>query len=1336
MHHRYLLAISLSLLMVLPGCSAPDGSTSEGQNDPDCEQDPSSPECFEDYVSEDDCSTTQVFNGQSCRVMLRPEMLDFGEGEISLQVGSEMQTLTPSFVGDAPSSWASKPELPEGIQIDPESGEIWGTPSNQSSAMTYTILATNAAGTASDTIEITVLPVPVKSLEMESDHIHCRLGQECNSKTPYHTGGDPAEWRSEPPLPNGLSLDVDGSISGTPSTIGDSNHTIMAANAGGWASDVLRVTVTHPPPVALDYGFTLFSFTIGQQLSITPTLSGGSATFWLVQPELPAGLSISSSGVISGSPEDIQDAIEYTISAENQEGSVQTTIFVEILDIPTYQLAYPEASFGLQIGEYIAQVKPSWVGGNPTSWEVHPPLPEGLALDQSNGAISGTASQVQGWSTHTVWANNSGGASSTEISFEVISLPPGSLYWGSNEYALASNESASIQPIYNGPAIESWEVHPNLPPGLQLSQSGSIEGTPTSRSGWAEYEVWANNTGGSSHSTIWIGIHDLFADQEDILRGMGTTSWGGWPSPVLPIGEWSFPIGFAEGGYPSDIPVISASHVGKGRMIGFGHEGWVTGNGPSETDFSLRAVEWVCGQDAEVGLAFGAGFDSFQGELEAEGHNVHLSVTPDDLSGIDCLLDEFWNGHDDQDNANIVNFLESGGGLIMGGHAWYWSYSNVDVSHNYPGNKIAHSTGLFVSPDWGDNEVDLSEPPHPLRWPRLAIEAIRSDRIDGQSLSGEEASVADDTLSICTSVVSLDFSDFWAPLREVVNQTGWTVIEYGTLWEDVGYDLGADPVADTLLRVEAALALGLPANELTAHPSHTEFPGEVPANATRVTRTVTIDGNQSGLPSNFGYASARAHLRMTTGLYAAAGEVVTVTLPNEAVQSGAYVLVGAHSDKLWGKEQLHRHPEITRWWYVDDTSMEVGNAFGGPIYIAIEAGSSLGDFQVTLSNAVPAPSYLLGGTDLTDWLDQIRHEPAPWAEIGSDQFILTVPSHEIRQLENPDELMTWWSQALSMEHELYGFLPWPRVERAVFDAQISAGWMHSGYPFMAHDLSVSGVVNVTHMSQEGDWGMFHELGHNHQWMPSTLPGTTETGCNFASVYLMEELVGIPGHQAIDPERRETRMRAYFDNGANIADWSVWVALDTYLIIKEEWSWSPITNALSVYYDLPESEVPVGDDAEFNAWVLHLSNSTGYNLAPYHAAWGFPVSDNTFQALEGLPVWVDDPLRGEYFEYEAILRNLYSPSISGANSNNISWETYDNGTNVTLTVFYGTSDGGEQASSWSNSIVFGSTGVGNESQEITGLTCCGTDYYARIRASNGVAETWFGPISWTTDYLPD
>jgi len=384
---------------------------------------------------------------------------------------------------------------------------------------------------------------------------------------------------------------------------------------------------------------------------------------------------------------------------------------------------------------------------------------------------------------------------------------------------------------------------------------------------------------------------------------------------------------------------------------------------------------------------------------------------------------------------------------------------------------------------------------------------------------------------------------------------------------------------------------------------------------------------------------------------------------------------------------------------------------------------------MTISGAVRAPMFVLGETSDFEWIYSERDNPAPWTELVSNNFIMTVPTSEIRNLNNPTELMDWWDQALEMEHELYGYLPWPRVERAVFDAQISAGWMHSGYPFMAHDLSVAGVVNSSYMSENGDWGMFHELGHNHQWMPSTLPGTTETGCNFASVYLMEELVGVEGHGAVDPAQRESRMRNYFDDGSNIANWSVWIALDTYLIIKEEWDWDPITEALSVYYTLPSAEVPVGDTEEFNAWVMHLSNATGYNLAPYHAAWGFPLTQDTFDSLSHLPIWVDDPLRGEYFVYDAMLRNIGANSTTSSTAD-FAWETYDNGTNTTLTLYWGTTDMGNQSWVWGNNANLGDSEVGWGEYEVTGLSS-GTTYYARVKASNEERDTWFGPVSWTT-----
>ena len=135
-------------------------------------------------------------------------------------------------------------------------------------------------------------------------------------------------------------------------------------------------------------------------------------------------------------------------------------------------------------------------------------------------------------------------------------------------------------------------------------------------------------------------------DQSDLTAGLGVVDYPGYASPILPVGDYSFPIAVAG---PDKIPVISGAHVGKGKMIGYGHESWVDfDSNQTALTFALRAVQWVCGPDANVGLAVGAGFDAFSDELESEGHDP-TSAHPDDLTGLDCLIAEFWNGYDETD---------------------------------------------------------------------------------------------------------------------------------------------------------------------------------------------------------------------------------------------------------------------------------------------------------------------------------------------------------------------------------------------------------------------------------------------------------------------------------------------------------------------------------------------------------------------------------------------------------------------------------------------------------------------------------------------------------------
>lgn len=71
------------------------------------------------------------------------------------------------------------------------------------------------------------------------------------------------------------------------------------------------------------------------------------------------------------------------------------------------------------------------------------------------------------------------------------------------------------------------------------------------------------------------------------------------------------------------------------------------------------------------------------------------------------------------------------------------------------------------------------------------------------------------------------------------------------------------------------------------------------------------------------------------------------------------------------------------------------------------------------------------------------------------------------------------------------------------------GWMHSGYPVMAHKTIAADLVSIDSAKNGKLWGPIHELGHNQQrdcW--EFRPHTTECTCNLWSVYVHEEVLGI------------------------------------------------------------------------------------------------------------------------------------------------------------------------------------------------------------------------------------
>src|SRR5260221_773426 len=121
-------------------------------------------------------------------------------------------------------------------------------------------------------------------------------------------GAQPYTWTQiGGALPNGLMLGLaTGSLNGIPTTGGvTSNVTIQVTDmVGATASASFAIKIT--PPVAINNPSPLASGTLGAMYSQTLTANGGSAPYWwtvvAVGGPLPAGLTLTNAGVLSGTP--------------------------------------------------------------------------------------------------------------------------------------------------------------------------------------------------------------------------------------------------------------------------------------------------------------------------------------------------------------------------------------------------------------------------------------------------------------------------------------------------------------------------------------------------------------------------------------------------------------------------------------------------------------------------------------------------------------------------------------------------------------------------------------------------------------------------------------------------------------------------------------------------------------------------------------------------------------------------------------------------------------------------------------------------------------------------
>jgi PKD repeat protein len=254
-------------------------------------------------------------------------------------------------------------------------------------------------------------------------------------------------------------------------------------------------------------------------------INGGDGVYTLYSGNLPEGISLSSTGLISGTLGDLnswafvvkagQDLGGYSYGNISIIGTPGTPVIVENQTLNGFYgsefslltlgflPSYGPKKFGLQDG-----------GRRPvTSWQITG-LPSWATLNSTTGAITGIPT-ARGTYLVTINVSGPGGTDSTtgtifiDYGWPIMAL--GQIFSG--EVGEFFSHTPSLLDIENRPA-NSWQVYPlgpTLPTGLSInSTTGAISGTPTQVASYKNIYIRVSGPGGqdpqdTNSNGYWLG---------------------------------------------------------------------------------------------------------------------------------------------------------------------------------------------------------------------------------------------------------------------------------------------------------------------------------------------------------------------------------------------------------------------------------------------------------------------------------------------------------------------------------------------------------------------------------------------------------------------------------------------------------------------------------------------------------------------------------------------------------------------------------------------------------------------------------------------------------------
>ncbi len=546
---------------------------------------------------------TPVYNSNSVVLTATSDTLAVGTATFpnAPLSASYSQTLEPSG-GTGPYTWAiTNGSLPAGLNLDTSTGAITGTPDGTPGTSTFTAQVTdNNSNTASASLSITV---PSQGVQVSNTSLAAGgINVSGYSQQLQATGGSGSyTWMIKTgSLPTGLTLDQStGAITGTPTgPAGTSNFVVEATDTSSPPQNALQLLSIRIAPAPLSVTTSsLPGGQIGSSYDQTVAATGGTIPYtWSISSgSLPGGLTLNTAtGEITGTPSGPSGTSNFTVMATDSSQPQLTASQPLSITIAPAALAIGTTSLpGGQVGVAYSQSVSASGGTTPYTWSIsNGSLPDGLVIDPSTGAITGTPKPDAGGATatFTVQVTDNGNPQQTQSQQLSIAVAPATLEITTGALPGGQAGSSYNQTVTatGGTGTYTWSISSgSLPSPLTIdSSTGEITGTPAAATAGETFDftVEAKDQGNPQQTatqalsiaiapaTLTIGTTSLQGGQIGASYNQPLSASGG-TTPYT----WSLVAG--DGSLPAGLSLSGGSITG-------------TPTGPVGTaDFTVKVVD-------------------------------------------------------------------------------------------------------------------------------------------------------------------------------------------------------------------------------------------------------------------------------------------------------------------------------------------------------------------------------------------------------------------------------------------------------------------------------------------------------------------------------------------------------------------------------------------------------------------------------------------------------------------------------------------------------------------------------------------------------------------------